>query len=189
VRLTVCGEPLALSATLTDALSEPNAVGVKVTVMAQEAPAARLAPQVGAGVGEKDVMFGPVMEILLIVRGAVPVFFNVIGWLAADTPITVLAKVSEVGERVAIGLGTTPVPVRLTVCGEPLALSVIAILALRVPLTRGWNFTVIVQEAPGATGAAQVPDAVKDPAPASVSTMGKVATNRFAVPVFLTVMV
>jgi hypothetical protein len=43
---TVCGDPLALSAMLTLAVSDPVAVGEKVTVMAQNPPAATLLPQV-----------------------------------------------------------------------------------------------------------------------------------------------
>jgi hypothetical protein len=46
LKLTVWGLPLALSATETDALREPVAAGVNVTLMAQLAPAATLLPQV-----------------------------------------------------------------------------------------------------------------------------------------------
>jgi len=45
-RPTVCGEPVALSAMLTEAVSVPAAAGVKVTVMVQLTPTATLAPQV-----------------------------------------------------------------------------------------------------------------------------------------------
>src|SRR5579872_1828570 len=44
-RLTVCGLPVALSVTLTAAVRVPAAVGVKVTLMVQWAPAATLVPQ------------------------------------------------------------------------------------------------------------------------------------------------
>ncbi len=43
---TVCGEPVALSATLRVAVREPVAVGVKITDMVQLEPVARLVPQV-----------------------------------------------------------------------------------------------------------------------------------------------
>src|ERR1035437_7365204 len=42
---TVCGEPVTLSAMLTAAFNVPGAAGLKVTVIAQLAPAATLAPQ------------------------------------------------------------------------------------------------------------------------------------------------
>src|SRR6185437_6783508 len=46
LRLTVCGEPDALSATVRVPYREPLAVGVKVMEMVQLAPAATLDPQV-----------------------------------------------------------------------------------------------------------------------------------------------
>ncbi len=54
----------------------------------------------------------------------------------------VLGKVSEVGERLG---GTVPVPERLTVCGLPLALSVIASVELSAPVVVGVKVTLIVQ--------------------------------------------
>ena len=44
-----------------------------------------------------------------------------------------------------------PVPERLTVCGLPLALSVMLTEAVRLPLAEGLNVTLIVQWAPAAT--------------------------------------
>ena len=44
-----------------------------------------------------------------------------------------------------------PVPERLTVCGLPLALSVMLTEAVRLPLAEGVNVTLIVQLAPAAT--------------------------------------
>ncbi len=46
VRLMVCGLPAALSVMLTEAVRVPVAVGVKVTLMVQLAPAATEVPQV-----------------------------------------------------------------------------------------------------------------------------------------------
>jgi len=46
LKLTVCGVPLALSAMDNDALHVAVPVGVNVTLIAQLAPAATLAPQV-----------------------------------------------------------------------------------------------------------------------------------------------
>jgi len=44
-----------------------------------------------------------------------------------------------------------PVPLKLAMCGLPGALSVTVIVAVRVPVAVGANFTVIAQEAPPAT--------------------------------------
>lgn len=46
VSATVCGEAVALSATLSEALSVPAAVGLKVTEIAHEELAASEVPQV-----------------------------------------------------------------------------------------------------------------------------------------------
>src|SRR5579859_3058558 len=100
-RATVCGDPLALSATLTAAESAPAAVGVNLTVMVQEAAPARLAPQLLVSV--KEVALVPVMVIPLIVNGSVPVFLSVTVCVGSDVPTRVLAKVSDVGERLATG--------------------------------------------------------------------------------------
>ena len=50
---------------------------------------------------------------------------------------------SEVGESAAVPV--TPVPVRLAVCGLPLALSVTVKVPERVPLAAGVNVTLMVQ--------------------------------------------
>jgi hypothetical protein len=52
-----------------------------------------------------------------------------------------------------IGVGPAvdvPVPVRLMICGLPAALSVSAMVPVRVPVALGLNWGVITQEAPGA---------------------------------------
>jgi len=54
-----------------------------------------------------------------------------------------------VGTRLTAG--NPPVPVRLTVCGLPLALSVTVSAPVRVPVAVGVNVTLIVQLAPAAT--------------------------------------
>jgi hypothetical protein len=59
-----------------------------------------------------------------------------------------------VGERLA--REAVPVPERLTVCGLPLALSVMLSEAARLPLAEGVNLTLIVQLAPPATELPQV---------------------------------
>ena len=60
----VCGLFVALSVTASDAVRLPVAVGVKVTLMVQLAPAARLVPQLF--VWPKSPLLAPVTAILVI---------------------------------------------------------------------------------------------------------------------------
>jgi hypothetical protein len=71
VRLTVCVAGLALSVMVTAPVLVPVAVGLKVTLRVQLAPAATLEPQVL--VWEKS----PLALMLVIVRLAFPVFLSV----------------------------------------------------------------------------------------------------------------
>jgi hypothetical protein len=54
-------------------------------------------------------------------------------------------KVSVKGETDAMGPPVVPVPVRVTICGLPDALSAIEIAAVRVPEAVGVNTAVMVQ--------------------------------------------
>ena len=65
-----------------------------------------------------------------------------------------MPKPRLVAERLA--RAAVPVPERLTVCGLPLALSVILTEAVRLPLAAGVNVTLIVQLLPPATELPQV---------------------------------
>src|SRR5439155_18162743 len=64
-RLAVCGLLVALSVTVKAPLRVPVAVGVKVTLIVQFAPAATEAPQLL--VWAKSPLFAPVMAMLVIV--------------------------------------------------------------------------------------------------------------------------
>src|SRR5437764_9329605 len=78
LRATVCGLPLALSVMLTLALRVPVAVGVKVTLMVQEALAARVLGLMGQVlVWAKSALLVPLKPILLMVRAALPLLVNV----------------------------------------------------------------------------------------------------------------
>ena len=84
----------------------------------------------------------------VMVRVAVPVFFRVEVRAAAVVPTEVLAKESDVGERLTAGAGgAAPVPERATVCGEPVALSATLTEAVRLPVAVGLKVTVMVQVA------------------------------------------
>src|SRR5207253_7506851 len=82
---------------------------------------------------------------------AVPVFDSVTVCAALVVPTVWLAKVSEVGERLAAVVGAAPVPVRPTACALPEALSVTHELPVRVPDAVGVHATLMLQFPPHAT--------------------------------------
>ena len=92
--------------------------------------------------------------IPLMLRIAVPVLVKVM-----DCAVLVEERFCEPNAR-ALRLsdtsGTaTPVPLRLTLWGEPVALLVMVIVPALVPAAVGAKFTLIAQFAPGARVAAQ----------------------------------
>ena len=78
VKLTLCGEPVALSLMLIDADRGPDAVGVKVTEIVQLAPAATLLPHVL--VWWKSDALVPVTPTPVMDSAALPEFETVIVW-------------------------------------------------------------------------------------------------------------
>jgi len=78
--------------------------------------------------------------------------------VALVVPTVWLANVNDAGERLTTGPVDVeaPVPVRVAVCGLPVALSVTATAAARVPDAAGANVTLIAQLAPAATDAPHV---------------------------------
>ncbi len=99
----------------------------------------------------------------MIVKVTEPVLVSVTVCAALVVPTVWLAKVSEVTERLAVVVGAVPVPVRLTVCGLPEALSVMLKVPVRVPDAVGVNVTLMVQLAPAATEPPQVSVSAKSP--------------------------
>jgi hypothetical protein len=94
VRPTVCvlpATPLLLSVKVRVPVSEPVAVGEKVTLIVQEPPDATglLVEQVVPGEATaKELALAPVMAMLLRVRGAVPVaLLKVTAWPALVVPM------------------------------------------------------------------------------------------------------
>src|SRR5438874_299907 len=78
---TVCGLPLALSVIDRLALRVPVAVGVKVTLMLQEALAARVVGLMGHMlVWVKSPALVPLIPIVLMVRSALPLLVSVTVW-------------------------------------------------------------------------------------------------------------
>ena len=81
--------------------------------------------------------------MLVMLSVAVPVFVKV-----ADCPALVVPTNCVVKVKVLVlseTAGAMPVPDKLIVCGEPVALSVIETVAVRVPVAVGVNVTVTVQ--------------------------------------------
>jgi hypothetical protein len=81
--------------------------------------------------------------------------------------VTWLVKLSELGDR-PTAAGSTPVPVRLTVCGLPVPEDVMVIAPVRVPATVGENVTVTVHVPFRARVAVQVVVRLKSPVAAEI---------------------
>ena len=71
---------------------------------------------------------------------------NVTLWAELVVPTNWPAKVRLAGDSAAAG--AIPLPLRATVCGLPLALSVTDRVPLRVPVAVGVKLTLILQLAP-----------------------------------------
>ena len=126
--------------------------------MVQLAAAASDVPQVVADFRKEDALV-PVKPIVPSVTAVVPVFFTVTTCAAVVEPTTVEANVSVVGETPTVKAAAVAVPVRLTSCGDPVALSAIESEAVSVPTAAGLNSTEIVQLAAAAN---DVPHVVAD---------------------------
>ena len=145
LRTTVCGDPEASSAIETEAEKLAAESGVKVTEMEQLAPAASVAPQVLVWANSDG--FVPVTVIPLMFSTALPVFLSVATCAVAVVPDCAV-KLSEVGVMVAMGAGgAVPMPLRITVCGDPVALSAIERMAVKAATDAGVKVTEIEQVA------------------------------------------
>ena len=165
VRATVCGEPLALSVIVSTPVREPAAVGVNVTEIMQLAPAAKLVPQVEVCAKSPDA------TIEVTANAAVPGLDRAIVWAALVVPTGADAKVRADGESIIPGVAAIPVPLNVTVCGEPVALSMMVRAPVRVPAADGVKVTEMAQLAPAATGLPQVCDSAKSPEIDTVLTL------------------
>jgi len=125
LRVAVWGELAALSATEIDAVKLPAVAGVKVAEIVQVEPAASDVPQaVSEVVMAKSAALAPVSVMPVMFSTALPVLESVVDIAVAVDPAVVAGKVSVVGERLATGTGAAvPVPLRVAVCGLPVASS------------------------------------------------------------------
>src|SRR6266496_4451847 len=121
-RLTTCGLGDALSVNVKFPFRVPFAVGVKVTLTAQLAPVATVAPQVLL-----EMAKSPLAVILEILSVAVPVLVSLTRLGLVVTPMTVLIKLSLATESVTVGVpaAAQPAKAKLPMC----------VLQLNVPLT------------------------------------------------------
>ena len=101
--------------------------------MLQFAPAARLAPQLLTNTNE--VAFAPVTAMLVIVSVALPVLVKVTACDAVAVPTAEEPNDRLVADSVAPG--PRPVPLSATLCGVPVALSVIRMAAVSAPPVKG----------------------------------------------------
>jgi len=153
VNVMTCGLLAALSLMSMAELSVPVEVGANVTVIAQLAPPATLPPQLLPSLNE--VQAPEFMTMFVMLSEALPVFERVTVCGALVVPMFCWLNVRLVAERLTTGI-EAPVPAKLTVCGLPLALSVIVSDALREPAAVGVNVTLMVQLAPAKTVLPQV---------------------------------
>lgn len=94
----------------------------------------------------------PAIAIPVIVRGVVATFVRIIAFAALVTPTVTLPKLRLVGESFAV----VPIPLIVTFCGLPAALSLTLKAAAWVPVAVGLNLILIVQLAPAASELPQV---------------------------------
>lgn len=120
----------------------PFALGVKVILTVQLAPAAKVVPQVVAD-WAKSPALAPVTVMLEIVNVVLRLFLTVTFFGGLVVPTFCAAKVNFDG---VTDTGRTPAPVKLTDCGLLFALSVIVNEAVFAPVVRGANVTLILQD-------------------------------------------
>jgi hypothetical protein len=126
------------------AVRAPFAPGVNTTLIVQLAPAASVpvalhpAPDEGRGTAKSSAS-SPLIVNPLKVTVAVLVFFTV----TLNGALVVLTacepNVKLLGVTVTVAVPDVPVPVNVTVCGLPVALSVKVIAPVRVPVAVGLN--------------------------------------------------
>jgi len=149
LRDTACGLPAALSVILNAALRVPLAVGVNVTPMLQLALGAKEVPHLL--VWAKSPGSVPLMAILMV-RMLMPTLVKVTFCGEPVVPIVTDPKFRLVGESFAV----VPIPLRLTFCGLPAALSEMLSAAVRVPEAVGLKVMLMPQLAPAANELPQV---------------------------------
>src|SRR5437660_1834353 len=112
----ICGLPPALSVTDSVPVRAPEAVGVKVTLMVQFAPAAKVAGLVGQALAPVLVAAkSPEAANELIVKAAAPVFVSVTVIRPKSGHVGWLPKLRLVGDNPTPG--AVPFPLSVMICG------------------------------------------------------------------------
>lgn len=151
---TVCGEPGASSVITSVAAPWPEAVGLKTREIAQLAVGASGAVQLLETLNSEAL--APLRETEETCRGAFPELTAVSVCGVLDVPWVVAGNDGIGGERLRAGTRAIPVPLRVTVCGDPCASSAIVRSAVRWPEALGLKTTERAQLAPGTSGDAQL---------------------------------
>jgi hypothetical protein len=158
VSATVWGLLPALSVIFSVPVLVPPAVGSKKTPIVQLEPTAT---------GLLQLLSTPKSAALgvaaVTVRAALPVFVTVKVCGRPLVPTYWLGNVIVEGDKLTAGAGRPPVPVRVTICGLPGALSAIVKVPVRLPLAVGVKVTGIWQASPAATEVPQLLVCAKSP--------------------------
>ena len=129
------------------AVRAPVAAGVKCPWIWQFAPAARLVPQLFANTNEEASV--PVKTMLVMASVEVPVLVRITVCEALVVPTSCVPNTRLVADNDTV-VELTPVPLREMLCGEPVALSVMVMAAVRAPAAAGAKCPWIEQFAPAA---------------------------------------
>src|SRR5207302_1436876 len=183
----ICGLPPALSASDSDPVRAPEAVGVKVTLMVQVPPAAKVAGLVGQALAPILVAAkSPEGANELIVKAPAPVFVSVTVIGAVVVASSWLPKARLVGANPTPG--AVPFPLSVMICGLPPSLSVSDSVPVRATHSVRVALTMLVQVPPAAKVAGLVGQAL---APVLVAAKSLEAANELivkaAAPVFISV--
>jgi hypothetical protein len=181
---TLCGLPPALS--LNDSLpeAEPPVVGEKLTATVH-VELAVTGFEVEHVVPELATANGPLALIAVNVKLALPMLVTITVCVALVVPDICAANVREETDKLTTG--PVPVPVKVTACGLPAALSVRFNVALRFPTADGVKLTLTEQVPLGATAAAVQVSEISEKSPVFVPPTVTAEMARFAVPELVTV--
>jgi hypothetical protein len=166
------------------ALNAAAVAGLKATYTEQLAAGARVAAHVLSA--SKSVGLVPVRVIDVSVNVAVPEFVRVTACASDVVPCAVVGKAMLVVESFTEG-AAVPVPVSVTFCGEPEALSVMLNVPVSAAADAGSKAMNTEQDAPAASVAPQLFNSGKDVALVPPIAIEVIVT--LTVPVFLSVTV
>jgi len=160
---------------MSTAARDPGAVGLKVTVIVQALLPPSAEPQLLVWL--KSPGSAPLkLKLVMPMEAVLPLV--TVACIVADVPELTIPKVNTVGEIVS---ALIPVPVRGTVCGLPVALSLTLMLAVRAPRAVGTKVMLMVQLASFASDVPQVVDLLKSAVSLPVKVIDEM--SNVAVPV------